>query len=99
MMKTNKDFDLAYYIMNALWVEELDIDDENILSRILKKMDIDSQTRKIKLGRAKNAIEDFIHECFNSNGDIKNPKTPKPLQNGRVISALIKQKKNYVERV
>ncbi len=44
MMKTNKDFDLAYYIMNALWVEELDIDDENILSRILKKMDIDSQT-------------------------------------------------------
>ena len=32
--------------MNALWVEELDIDDENILSRILKKMDIDSQKQQ-----------------------------------------------------
>ena len=27
--KTNKDFDLAQNIMNALWVQDLDIDDEN----------------------------------------------------------------------
>ena len=26
MMKTNKDFELAHNIMNALWVEDLDID-------------------------------------------------------------------------
>ena len=34
---------------------------------------------KIKLGRAKKAVNDFVNECFNSNGDIKEkiyPKTP-----------------------
>ena len=43
MMKTNKDFELAHNIMNALWVEDLDIDDENVLLSILNKMDLSSQ--------------------------------------------------------
>jgi 2-hydroxychromene-2-carboxylate isomerase len=43
IMKTNKDFELAHNIMNALWVEDLDIDDENILLSILNKMDFSSE--------------------------------------------------------
>ena len=43
MMKTNKDFELAHNIMNALWVEDLDIDDENILLSILQKLDLSSE--------------------------------------------------------
>ena len=43
MMKTNKDFELAHNIMNALWVEDLDIDDENVLLSILNKMDLSSE--------------------------------------------------------
>ena len=41
--KTNKDFDLAQNIMNALWVQDLDIDDENILSKILQQTDLSSK--------------------------------------------------------
>ena len=36
--KTNKDFEIANKIMNALWVEDLDIDDEYVLKSILEKM-------------------------------------------------------------
>ena len=43
IMKTNKDFELAHNIMNALWVEDLDIDDENVLFSILNKMDFSSE--------------------------------------------------------
>jgi 2-hydroxychromene-2-carboxylate isomerase len=43
MMKTNKDFELAHNIMNALWIEDLDIDDENVLLSILNKMDFSSE--------------------------------------------------------
>ena len=43
MIKTNKDFELAHNIMNALWVEDLDIDDENVLLSILNKMDLSSK--------------------------------------------------------
>ena len=43
MMKTNKDFEIAHNIMNALWVEDLDIDDENILLSILQKLDLSSE--------------------------------------------------------
>jgi 2-hydroxychromene-2-carboxylate isomerase len=37
---TNQDFDLANNIMNALWVEDLDIDNEDVLINILKKMEL-----------------------------------------------------------
>ena len=43
IMKTNKDFELASNIMNALWVEELHIDDENTLKNIMDKLELDSE--------------------------------------------------------
>ena len=42
-MKTNKDFELASNIMNALWVEELPVDDENTLKNIMDKLELDSE--------------------------------------------------------
>ena len=59
----------------------LDIDDENIMSpyQAYRVQQFTPPSGKIKLGRARSAIQDFIHECFNSNGDIKDvtyPKTP-----------------------
>lgn len=41
--KTNKDFELASNIMNALWVEELHVDDENTLKNIMDKLELDSE--------------------------------------------------------
>ena len=38
----NQAFNLANNIMNALWVENLNIDDEETLVNILKKMDLDA---------------------------------------------------------
>ena len=43
IMKTNKDFELASNIMNALWVEELNVDDENTLKNIMDKLQLDSE--------------------------------------------------------
>ena len=43
IMKTNKDFELASNIMNALWVEELHVDDENTLKNIMDKLELDSE--------------------------------------------------------
>ena len=43
IMKTNKDFELASNIMNALWVEELHVDDENNLKNIMNKLELDSE--------------------------------------------------------
>ena len=36
-------FDLAHHIMNALWVKNVDIDNENVLSGILIDMSLDSK--------------------------------------------------------
>jgi hypothetical protein len=59
----------------------LDMDDEKLMSpyQAYRVQQFTPPSGKIKLGRARNAIEDFIHECFNSSGDIKDviyPKTP-----------------------
>ena len=42
LKKTNQAFDLANNIMSALWVENLNIDNEDTLINILKKMDLDA---------------------------------------------------------
>ena len=42
LKKTNQAFDLANNIMSALWVENLNIDDEDTIINILKKMDLDA---------------------------------------------------------
>ena len=59
----------------------LDMDDENIMSpyQAYRVQQFTPPSGKIKLGRAKTAINNFINECFNSNGGIKDkvyPKTP-----------------------
>ena len=41
--KTNKDFELASSIMNALWVKELNIDEENTLKNIMDNLELDSE--------------------------------------------------------
>ena len=43
MSKTNKDFQLAGDIMHALWVEELNVDDENVLKNITDKLALDTE--------------------------------------------------------
>jgi len=43
VQKLENYFDLAYHIMNALWVKNVDIDDENVLSGILKDMSFDAK--------------------------------------------------------
>ena len=41
--KTNKDFELASSIMNALWVQELNVDEENTLKNIMDNLELDSE--------------------------------------------------------
>ena len=41
--KINKDFELASSIMNALWVKELNIDEENTLKNIMDNLELDSE--------------------------------------------------------
>ena len=41
--KTNKDFELASSIMNALWVKELNVDEENTLKNIMDNLKLDAE--------------------------------------------------------
>ncbi len=43
MEKLDNNFELAFKIMNSLWVENLDIDDEDVLKKILNRMDLDAE--------------------------------------------------------
>ena len=42
MEKLDNYFELAFKIMNSLWVENQDIDDEDVLKKILNRMDLDA---------------------------------------------------------
>jgi len=57
----------------------MDWDDEKIMSphQAYRVQQFSPPSGKIKLGRAKKAINNFINECFNSNGDIKDIEYPK----------------------
>jgi len=57
----------------------LDWDDEKLMSphQAYRVQTFTPPSGKIKLNRAKNAINDFIKECFMSGGDIKNIEYPK----------------------
>ena len=59
----------------------MDIDDEKLMSphQAYRVQTFKPPSGKIKLNRAKNAISDFITECFNSNGDIKEIEYPKSI--------------------
>ena len=67
--KTNKDFDLAQNIMNALWVQDLDIDDENILSEILQQTDLSSKEilSCAKSDECKNLFEEYTNLAIKEN--------------------------------
>jgi len=59
----------------------LDWDDEKLRSphQAYRVQTFTPPSGKIKINRAKNAINDFINECFNSSGEIKDidyPKSP-----------------------
>jgi len=59
----------------------LDWDDDKIMSphQAYRVQQFTPPSGKIKLGRAKKAVNDFIHECFTFDGGIKDkiyPKTP-----------------------
>ena len=57
----------------------LDMDDENIMSpyQAYRVQQFTPPSGKIKLGRARTAVNNFINECFNSDGGIKDKKYPK----------------------
>ena len=69
IQKTNKDFDLAQNIMNALWVQDLDIDDENILSKILRQTDLSSKEilSCAKSDECKNLFEEYTNLAIKEN--------------------------------
>ena len=57
----------------------MDVDDEKLMSphQAYRVQTFTPPSGKIKISRAKNAINDFINECFNSNGEIKDLEYPK----------------------
>ncbi len=57
----------------------LDPDDEKLMSpyQAYRVQQFVPPSGKIKLGRAKTAINDFINECFNSNGKMKEANYPR----------------------
>ena len=67
--KTNKDFDLAQNIMNALWIQDLDIDDENTLSKILQQTDLSSKEilSCAKSDACKNLFEEYTNLAIKEN--------------------------------
>jgi hypothetical protein len=70
--------DIEFFIVKR---KVLSWDDDNIMSphQAYRVQTFAPPSGKIKLGRAKRAINDFISSCFNSNGKIKDidyPKSP-----------------------
>lgn len=73
-----EDIDIEFFIVKR---KVLDWDDENIMSphQAYRVQTFTPPSGKIKLNRAKTAITNFINECFNSSGKIKErdyPATP-----------------------
>jgi hypothetical protein len=68
--------DIEFFIVKR---KVMDWDDEKIMSphQAYRVQQFSPPSGKIKLGRAKKAINSFINECFNSNGDIKELEYPK----------------------
>ena len=70
--------DVEFFILKR---KVLSWDDEKIMSphQAYRVQQFTPPSGKIKLGRAKRAVNDFINECFNSDGEMKDktyPKTP-----------------------
>jgi len=71
-----KNIEIEFFIVKR---KVLSFDDENIMSphQAYRVQQFSPPSGKIKLGRATKAINSFISECFNSNGDIKDIEYPK----------------------
>lgn len=70
------DIDIEFFIVKR---KVLDWDDEKIMSphQAYRVQTFTPPSGKIKISRARNAINNFINECFNSSGEIKDVEYPK----------------------
>jgi hypothetical protein len=70
------DIQIEFFIVKR---KVLDWDDEKLMSphQAYRVQTFSPPSGKIKISRAKNAVNDFINECFNSNGEIKEADYPK----------------------
>ena len=73
----------------------LDWDDENLMSphQSYRVQTFTPPSGKIKLNRAKNAINGFIQECFSSTGDIKEIEYPKSVSKWNCMYCPFKEDK------
>ena len=71
-----KNIEIEFFIVKR---KVLSFDDDNIMSphQAYRVQTFSPPSGKIKLSRATKAINSFINECFNSNGDIKDIEYPK----------------------
>ena len=67
------------YLIFIVKRKVLDWDDEKIMSphQAYRVQTFTPPSGKIKISRARNAINNFINECFNSSGEIKDVEYPK----------------------
>jgi hypothetical protein len=75
----------------------MDMDDEKLMSphQAYRVQTFTPPSGKIKLNRAKNAISDFVSECFNSNGDIKEVEYPKSVSKWNCMYCPFKEDKEH----
>jgi len=84
--------DIEFFIVKR---KVMDWNDENIMSphQAYRVQTFTPPSGKIKLGRAKKAINNFINECFNSNGDIKDIEYPKSVSKWNCMFCPFKEDK------
>ena len=75
----------------------MDVDDEKLMSphQAYRVQTFSPPSGKIKLNRAKTAISDFVSECFNSNGDIKEVEYPKSISKWNCMYCPFKEDKEH----
>jgi hypothetical protein len=75
----------------------MDMDDEKLMSphQAYRVQTFSPPSGKIKLNRAKTAISDFVSECFNSNGDIKEVEYPKSISKWNCMYCPFKEDKEH----
>ena len=71
-----EDIDIEFFIVKR---KVLDWDDEKLMSphQAYRVQTFTPPSGKIKINRARNAVNDFINECFTPNGSIKDTSYPK----------------------
>lgn len=75
----------------------MDVDDEKLMSphQAYRVQTFTPPSGKIKLNRAKTAISDFVSECFNSNGEIKDVEYPKSVSKWNCMYCPFKTDKEH----